>query len=91
MQKDFDLSTLLKFALLTNTGKQVFNGHHSNVFNKNNQANAGDFISGHHNVANKGNNANFGNKGQLGHNAHYGQAGGQNFASGFGKGMTSID
>lgn len=56
------------------------------MFNKNNQANAGDFIAGHHNVANKGQNAQFGNKGQVGHNAQYGQAGGNNFASGFGKG-----
>jgi len=68
-------------------GKQVFQGHHNNVQNKNNQANQGHYLTGHHNVADKGHNAQYGNKGYNGNNIKYGQQGGQNYASGIGKGI----
>lgn len=67
-------------------GKQFFNGHHANVLQKNNQANEGNFVAGHHNVNDKGINNVYAQKGQQGQNAHFGNYGGQNFASGIGKG-----
>ena len=68
-------------------GKQYFQGHHANAFNKGEQGAAGQFLNGNHNVANKGNTVSYGNKGHVGHNANYGNNHGDQYGHSFGKGL----